>query len=81
MKDTIIVALLVTAFALVVTMHVVIAFGLAKHRPRWRALVAFAVPPFAPYWAWQQHMRTRSGLWIAAVVVYLVMLVLASRGP
>jgi hypothetical protein len=80
MKDLIVVALLLVAFAFVVTMHVAIALGLAKRKPRWRALVAFVVPPFAPYWAWQEHMRKRMGLWLGGVVAYLVMLLLASRG-
>lgn len=77
MKDVIVVLLLLLAFAWLVTTHVAIAFGLARRRPRWRALVAFAVPPFAPYWAWREHMRTRAGLWMGGVVVYLVALVLA----
>ena len=80
MRDTIVVALLVVAFALVITMHVAITIGLAKRKPRWRALVAFVVPPFAAYWAWHEHMRRRMGLWVGAVLVYLAMLVLASRG-
>lgn len=80
MTDTVVVALLIIAFALALTMHVVIAFGLAQRRPRWRAAVALVVPPFAPYWAWQEQMRARAGLWIAAAVVYIVMLLLASRG-
>lgn len=79
MKDTIVVALLVVAFAFAVTMHVVIAFGLAQRKPRWRALVGFVVPPTAPYFAWKEHMRARAGLWTAFVAVYVVMLVLASR--
>lgn len=80
MRDTVVVALLVLAFALAITMHVAIALGLAKRRPRWRAFVALALPPFAPYWAWREHMRRRMGLWIGAVIVYLAMLLLASRG-
>ena len=80
MTDTIVVALLVVTFALGITTHVAIALGLAKRKPRWRALVAFVVPPFAPYWAWHEHMRRRMGLWVGAVLVYLAMLVLALRG-
>lgn len=80
MRDLVIVALLVVAFAFVVTMHVAIAFGLAKRKPRWRALVAFVVPPLAPYWAWQENMRMRMGCWVGGMVVYLATLVLASRG-
>jgi hypothetical protein len=80
-KDTVVVATLILAFAFVVTMHVVIAFGLAKRAPRWRALVGFVIPPVAPYWAWKEHMRLRASLWAFGVTVYVVMLVLASRGP
>lgn len=80
MNDTVIVALLVLAFAFVVTMHVVVTFGLAQRKPRWRALVGFVFPPAAPYWAWKEHMRTRVILWIGFVVVYVVMFALASRG-
>ncbi|MBX3207002.1 MAG: hypothetical protein KF764_18290 [Labilithrix sp.] len=80
MKDIVIVALLVVAFALVITTHVAIALGLAKRQPRWRAAVALVVPPFAPYWGWQERMRTRVALWVFGLVVYVVMLALASRG-
>ncbi len=80
MTDTIVVAVLLLAFAFAVTLHVVIAFALARHRPRWRGLVAFVVPPLAPYWAWREQMRTRAALWIGAVLVYLAMLLLATRG-
>lgn len=77
MKDIIVVALVVLAFAWIVTTHVAITFGLARRDPRWRAIVAFAVPPLAPYWAWREHMRTRAGLWVFGVLVYVVALVLS----
>jgi hypothetical protein len=80
MVDAPLVALLLLAFALAVTMHVAIALALAARPPRWRALAAFAVPPLAPYWAWRERMRLRAGAWTAAVLVYVVTLVLASRG-
>lgn len=80
MTDIVVVALLFVAFALVITMHIAITLGLAQRKPRWRALVALVVPPFAPYWAWREHMRRRVGLWIGAVLAYLVLLALASRG-
>lgn len=79
MKDIIVPALLVVAFAWLITVHVTIAFGLAKKPPRWRALVALLVPVVAPYWAWREHMRVRAGMWIGGVVLYLVALLLASR--
>ena len=80
MKDLILVALVVVGFAWVITMHVAIAFGLAQRLPRWRALVAFLLVLPAPYWAWQEKMRTRASLWVVGVVVYLISLLLASRG-
>lgn len=80
MSDSVVVVVLLGAFAFAVTMHVVIALALAKQPPRWRALVGFVVPPFAPYWAWREHMRKRAVLWVGSVLLYLVMLSLASRG-
>jgi hypothetical protein len=77
-KDTVVVGLLVLAFAWVITVHVAIAFGLAKRPPRWRALVAFFVFVLAPYWAWREHMRVRTFLWLGGALLYVVMLALAS---
>jgi hypothetical protein len=79
-KDIVVVALLIVAFAFVVTMHVAIVLALAKRKPRWRALAAFVVPPLAPYFAWKEHMRKRMAFWTVGLAVYLVMLLLASRG-
>jgi hypothetical protein len=80
MKDIVVVATLLVAFAFAITVHVTIGVGLLRRQPRWRALVAFVVPPFAPYWAWREHMRVRAQLWIGGVLVYLVALLLATRG-
>lgn len=79
MKDTVVVALLVVAFAWLVTTHVTIAVGLVRRRPRWRALVALVLAPSAPYWAWQERMRVRTVMWIASAVLYVVALLLASH--
>lgn len=75
-RDEIVAALLVVAFAILVTTHVVIVFGLAGVPPRWRAFVALVVPPLAPYWAWR-WMRGRSILWIVGAASYAVLRVLA----
>ncbi len=80
MDDTVVVGLLIVAFAWVVTTHVAIAFGLLQRRPRWRALVALALVLPGVYWAWRERMRTRVVLLAGGVVVYLVLLALASRG-
>src|SRR5882762_2159020 len=50
-RDTLIVATTVFFFALLATVHLTIAFGLARRPPRWRALVAFVAFPLAPYFA------------------------------
>ncbi len=78
-RDSVVVALLLVAFAWLVTVHVATVFGLARRRPRWRALVALVPLPWTPYWAWREHMRVRAVSWVAGAVIYVVMLVLASR--
>lgn len=79
-KDTVTVAILIVAFAWIVTMHVAIAFGLALRSPRWRALVAFVLVIPGLVWAWRERMRARVCLWIAGAIVYLGALLFASRG-
>lgn len=63
---------LIVGFALLATVHVALVWGLAFRKPRWRALVAFVVPPAAPVFGFMEKMRLRSILWIAAAVIYLV---------
>jgi hypothetical protein len=77
--DFVVVALCIVAFAWWVTMHLVVTVGLARRRPRWRAIVGLVVVPLAPYWAWQEHMRRRTWLWGVGLVVYVVALGLAYR--
>ena len=78
MKDIVLVAALVLAFALLVTVHVTIAVGLVRRHPRWHGLVAFVVAPLAPYWAWREHMRVRSAMWMLALVAYVGVRIAAS---
>ena len=47
MKDMVVVGSIIIAFALFVTAHVAITYGLAFRPPRWRAPVAFLVAPLA----------------------------------
>jgi hypothetical protein len=74
MRDGIIVGGLVLTFAALVTVHLAIVLGLAWRDPRWRALVAFVVPPLAPYWALRSGMMVRGAIWIGSVVVYTSLL-------
>ncbi len=79
MRDEIVVAALVVAFAALVTAHVTLVVGLLLRRPRWRAPVALVVAPLAPYWGYGQGMRRRAVTWIAAAVIYAVLRWMASH--
>ena len=63
---------LVGSFAVLVTTHVAIAFGLFLTKPRWRGPLALLVPPLAPYWGMEAGMKRRAALWVGAVCVYAV---------
>jgi hypothetical protein len=71
---------LVVAFATLVTVHITLAFGLARGFPRWRGFLALVVAPLAPWWGWQARMRVRGALWVAAATVYGVALGVSLRG-
>ena len=72
MRDVILFGAMIAAFALFVTAHVTIALGLVCRAPRWRGLVAFVLPPLAPYFAARAKMRVRASAWMCALVVYAV---------
>ena len=76
-RDIIVTSTVIGAFALLLTLHVAIAAALSARRPRWRALVALLVPPFAPYFAFREKMRARGWAWLAACAVYATGLALA----
>jgi hypothetical protein len=66
--------LVVGSFGLLVTVHVALVAGLFFRKPHWRGLIALLVPPFAPYWGWEQRMRLRAALWLLALSTYAVSL-------
>ena len=70
MRDLVLTVSVIAGFALLITAHVTIAFGLARRAPRWRALVALVIPPLAPYWALGARMWVRASLWLASVAIY-----------
>jgi hypothetical protein len=78
MRDSIVVSLLVVAFATLLTAHVTLVVGLARRRPRWRALTGFFIAPLAPWWGWQEGLRARAVLWVVAAVAYGVARAFAS---
>lgn len=59
-------------FGLFVTVHVALSALLAFRRPHWRGLLAFIVPPLAPYWGWGAGLHVWSGVWLFALVFYVI---------
>lgn len=72
MSDVTAFAALLLAFAVCLTSHVAIAYGLALRPPRWRALLALVIPPLAPFFALRERMRVRAVLWIASLLAYVI---------
>jgi hypothetical protein len=79
MTDGVVIGGVVFSFAALVTSHVTLAFGLLFRPPRWRALVALAVPPLGAYWGMRETMRIRAALFCASAILYAFFRVLASR--
>ena len=80
MKDTIVLAALLLAFATFVTIHVAIAVRLVLRKDdRWRGARVWIVPPRAPLWALQRGWRTSTVIWVSSVIVYGVALIAALR--
>jgi hypothetical protein len=78
MSDTVVVGSLVLSCAVFGATHVSIAWGLGSRAPRWRAAVAFLVPPLAVYWAFREKMSVRAFVVCGAVAVYVIARALAS---
>jgi hypothetical protein len=74
-----IIALVVSAGVLLST-HVSLSVELARLGPWHRGLVAFVVPPLAPYWGYHGKLHRRSLIWIIALVIQLACLTAASIG-
>jgi hypothetical protein len=77
--DMAVLAVLLVAFATLVTAHVTLVIGLARRPPRWRGAIAFVVAPLAPWWGWRERMRVRGILWVGAAVAYVAALLVARR--
>jgi hypothetical protein len=79
MRDEVIVAALVVAFAGLVTSHVALVYGFLWRPPRWRAPLTLLVVPLAPYWGYRCGMRRRAIVWVSCVLAYAILSVLAAR--
>ncbi|MGA7123854.1 MAG: hypothetical protein WBY94_27375 [Polyangiaceae bacterium] len=60
-------ALVAFAFA-----HIALVVGLARRRLWWRAVLALAVPPLAPWWGWNAGMRRRTVAWVTSLALYAI---------
>jgi hypothetical protein len=72
-RDELLFLSLLLAFAVLVTAHVAIAFGLARRKPRWKAILALAVVPLAPYWGARSGMHVRTVAWVVSALVYVTL--------
>jgi len=73
MNPLVLFVMMVLACAAMLTAHVALVIGLAKHIPRYRALVAVFVPPLGAYWAIRAKQHVRGVAWIIAASAYVVM--------
>jgi hypothetical protein len=61
---------LASALLVFVTAHVALVVGLARRDVWWRAALALAVPPLAPWWGHRAGLRVATIAWCAALALY-----------
>jgi hypothetical protein len=71
---------LAASFGLLLASHVALSVGLARAGPWQRGVVAFLVPPLAPFWGYSGKLHARSLLWIVSLVTHLACLTAAAIG-
>jgi len=71
---------LAASLGLLLASHAALSFGLARLGPWHRGLIAFVVPPLAPFWGYHGKLHGRSLLWIVALAVHLFCLIAAAIG-
>ena len=69
-----------TSLGLLCATHVALSFSLARRGPWHRGLVAFLVPPLAPFWGYHGKLHGRSLVWIVALAVHAACLTAAAIG-
>ena len=78
--DLALLVLVSLSFGLFVTAQLVLVVRLAKEGPAWRALFGFLLPPLALFWSFRGRKRGWPGIWLAALVVYALLLLRAGSG-
>jgi hypothetical protein len=58
--------------------HLALLVLLARRPPRYRALVAFVLPPLAPYYGWMGKIRHLPLVWLVSLGAYSVGVALAN---
>ena len=71
---------LAASLGLLLASHVALSVGLAVLGPWQRGLIAFVVPPLAPFWGYHGKLHGRSLLWIVALVTHVACLTAAAIG-
>lgn len=59
------------ALGLLITAHLALVAHLFMRAPRWHGLLALALPPLAPYWAFQERRYVWGTLWLLAALAYV----------
>jgi len=68
------------SLGLLLASHVALSYGLAQLGPWHRGLVAFLVPPLAPFWGYSGKLHTRSLFWIVSLITHMACLTAAAIG-
>jgi len=71
---------LATSLGLLLASHVALSVGLGALGPWYRGLIAFVVPPLAPFWGYNGKLHARSLLWILSLVTHVACLTAAAIG-
>ncbi len=78
--DLALIITLVISAGVLLSTHVSLSVGLARLGPWHRGLIAFLVPPLAPFWGYHGKLHRRSLVWIVAVTIHIACLTAASIG-
>jgi hypothetical protein len=68
--------LVVSSFAILLTIHALECVVLARHSPRWGA-IAFVIPPLAPVLAARRNHPGWATVWVLAALLYGLSLLIA----